>query len=64
MEEVVTARAHKALFLNTVAFTICFAVWMLNGVLVTFLSSNQVYDWGPDSGPDRFDFPVTSRHAN
>ena len=47
MEEVVTARAHKALFLNTVAFTICFAVWMLNGVLVTFLSSNQVYDWGP-----------------
>lgn len=47
MEEVVTARAHKALFLNTLAFTICFAVWMLNGVLVTFLASNQVYDWGP-----------------
>lgn len=35
------------LSLNTLAFTICFATWMLNGVLVTFLVSNQVFDWGP-----------------
>ena len=42
-----TAKSHKALFLNTTAFTICFAAWMLNGVLVTFLVSNQVFDWGP-----------------
>jgi NNP family nitrate/nitrite transporter-like MFS transporter len=35
------------LFLNTTAFTVCFAVWMLNGVLVTFLATNQVFDWGP-----------------
>lgn len=41
------ARSHKALFLNTLAFTVCFAAWMINGVLVTFLASNQVYDWGP-----------------
>ncbi|HEC11889.1 MAG TPA: NarK/NasA family nitrate transporter [Acidiferrobacteraceae bacterium] len=47
MEKVATAKSHKALFLNTTAFTICFAVWMLNGVLVTFLASNEVYDWGP-----------------
>lgn len=47
MEEVATAKSHKALFLSTTAFTICFAVWMMNGVLVTFLASNQVYDWGP-----------------
>ncbi len=47
MEQVATAKSHKALFLSTTAFTICFAVWMLNGVLVTFLASNQVYDWGP-----------------
>jgi NNP family nitrate/nitrite transporter-like MFS transporter len=47
MEKVVTLKAHKALFLNTLAFTVCFAVWMLNGVLVTFLSSNRVFDWGP-----------------
>ncbi len=47
MEKVATAKSHKALFLNTTAFTICFAVWMLNGVLVTFLASNQVFDWGP-----------------
>lgn len=47
MERVATAKSHKALFLNTTAFTVCFAVWMLNGVLVTFLVSNQVFDWGP-----------------
>lgn len=40
-----TKKANKALFLNTFAFTICFAVWLLNGVLVTFLVDNQVYDW-------------------
>ncbi len=47
MEKVATAKSQKALFLNTTAFTVCFAVWMLNGVLVTFLASNQVFDWGP-----------------
>ena len=47
MEQIATAKSHKALFLNTTAFTVCFAVWMLNGVLVTFLASNQVFDWGP-----------------
>ena len=35
------------LFFNTLAFTICFGCWMLNGVLVTFLVENQVFDWGP-----------------
>ncbi len=47
MEKVATAKAHRALFLNTLAFTVCFAAWMMNGVLVTFLSSNRVFDWGP-----------------
>ncbi len=47
MLEQATATSHRVLFLNTVAFTICFAVWMLNGVLVTFLTSNQVFGWGP-----------------
>jgi NNP family nitrate/nitrite transporter-like MFS transporter len=37
--------AHVVLALNTVAFTVCFAAWMLNGVLVTFLVDNQVFDW-------------------
>ncbi len=39
------ARAHVILAFNTLAFTVCFAAWMLNGVLVTFLVSNQVFDW-------------------
>lgn len=47
MEAIVTARAHRMLLLNTVAFTICFASWMMNGVLVTFLTEHQVFDWGP-----------------
>ena len=46
-ERQVTATSHKILALNTLAFTVCFAAWMLNGVLVTFLSGNQVFDWGP-----------------
>ena len=46
MQEVKTAKSHKILAVNTLAFTVCFAAWMLNGVLVTFLATNQVYDWG------------------
>ncbi len=42
----VTSKSHKILALNTIGFTIFFAVWMLNGVLVTFLAANQVFDWG------------------
>ncbi len=47
MQEKATFKSHKALFFNTLAFTICFAAWMLNGVLVTFLVDNQVFDWSP-----------------
>ncbi len=45
MIKVATGKSHKMLFFNTLAFTIAFAAWMLNGVLVTFLMSNQVFDW-------------------
>ena len=41
------ARANVTLALNTVAFTVCFAAWMLNGVLVTYLVDNQVFAWTP-----------------
>ncbi len=44
MEQAATFKSHKAFGLNTLEFTVCFAAWMLNGVLVTFLASNQVYD--------------------
>jgi len=47
MEGTVSAKSHRILALNTLAFTVCFACWMLNGVLVTFLAGNQVFDWGP-----------------
>lgn len=33
------------LMMNTLAFTVCFAAWMMNGVLVTFLIVNGLYSW-------------------
>ncbi len=47
MEEKITFKSHKILFFNTLAFTFCFGTWMINGVLVTYLIENQVFDWGP-----------------
>ncbi|MBI4238343.1 MAG: MFS transporter [Deltaproteobacteria bacterium] len=38
--------AHKVLALNVCAFTVCFAAWTLNGVLVTFLTDNGLFPWG------------------
>ncbi|MDO8643913.1 MAG: MFS transporter [bacterium] len=45
METELSTKSHKILFLNTLAFTVCFAAWMLNGVLVTFLVDNGVFQW-------------------
>lgn len=38
-------KATIVLTMNTIAFTVCFAVWMMNGVLVTFLVDNAVFQW-------------------
>ncbi|PCI08821.1 MAG: MFS transporter [Flavobacteriaceae bacterium] len=37
------SKANKILFLNTLAFTICFFVWMINSVLITFLVDK--FEW-------------------
>jgi NNP family nitrate/nitrite transporter-like MFS transporter len=39
------AKAGAALTMSTLAFTVCFAAWMLNGVLATFLVNNGVFAW-------------------
>ncbi|GIZ10187.1 nitrate/nitrite transporter [Flavobacterium sp. UMI-01] len=39
------SKSHRMLFLNTFAFTVCFACWTLNGVLVTFLVDKGIYNW-------------------
>lgn len=39
------AKSLSALAMSTLAFTLCFAAWTLNGVLVTFLVENGVYRW-------------------
>ena len=64
MEERATAKSHEILFFNTLAFTVCFAAWMLNGVLITFLSSNQVFDWGPVELGWLMGVPVLTGSAN
>ncbi len=38
-------KARMVLIMNTIAFTVCFAVWMMNGVLVTFLVDNGIFTW-------------------
>jgi NNP family nitrate/nitrite transporter-like MFS transporter len=38
-------RAWLILAMNTLAFTVCFACWMMNGVLVTYLIRNGLFDW-------------------
>jgi MFS transporter, NNP family, nitrate/nitrite transporter len=45
MEITVSSKSHKILFLNTLAFTVCFSAWMLNGVLVTYLTDNGIFEW-------------------
>lgn len=39
------ARAIRVLAMNTLAFTVCFAAWMMNGVLVTYLVDQHLYTW-------------------
>ena len=39
------SKSHRMLFLNTLAFTVCFACWTLNGVLVTFLVDKGIFNW-------------------
>lgn len=39
------SKSHKALTLSTLAFTICFACWTINGVLVTYLVDNSIFNW-------------------
>ncbi len=38
-------KSHRILFLSFFAFTICFSAWMINGVLVTFLTNNGIFRW-------------------
>ncbi len=39
------SRTSHRILLNTLAFTLCFAAWMINGVLVTFLVNNGIFHW-------------------
>lgn len=39
------SRAYRALGMSALAFTVCFAAWTMNGVLVTFLVDKGIYPW-------------------
>ncbi|MCZ7603189.1 MAG: MFS transporter [Melioribacteraceae bacterium] len=45
MVEKATGKSYQILFMNTFAFTICFAAWTINGVLVTFLVDTGTFNW-------------------
>lgn len=53
-------KAYVVLTLNTIAFTVCFACWMMNGVLVTFLVENQVFAWSESEVGWLIGIPVLS----
>ncbi|MFN0007120.1 MAG: MFS transporter [Planctomycetota bacterium] len=40
-----SSRAVRVLILNTLAFTVCFSAWMMNGVLATYLVDNGLERW-------------------
>lgn len=42
-----TGKSHRMLLLSTLAFTMSFAAWMVNGVLVTYLTNNGIFNWTP-----------------
>jgi NNP family nitrate/nitrite transporter-like MFS transporter len=44
-EDLGGARATRVLIANTLSFAVCFACWMLYGVLITFLVDNDVFKW-------------------
>ncbi len=57
-----TARAesYKTLVLNTLAFTICFMCWTLNGVLVTYLTDTGIFHWSSVQIGWLFGIPILS----
>ncbi|MFT7688175.1 MAG: NNP family nitrate/nitrite transporter-like MFS transporter [Candidatus Azotimanducaceae bacterium] len=49
MEQVIpqfeSARANRALFLTTLSFSICFACWVINGMLISYLVQNAIFEF-------------------
>ncbi|KQO25015.1 MFS transporter [Flavobacterium sp. Leaf82] len=39
------SQSHRILFLNTLAFSVCFACWTLNGVLITYLVDKGIFNF-------------------
>lgn len=48
----------RILTLNTIAFTVCFAVWMMYGALIKFLTSADLYAFSPEQEGTLIAVPV------
>lgn len=44
-ETLPNSSSHRVLLLNTLGFLVCFAAWTINGVLVTYLTDNGIFQW-------------------
>lgn len=53
-------KSWRMLTMNTLAFTVCFAVWMMNGVLVTFFINNGLQKWDASAMGWMIGIPVLS----
>ena len=53
-------QAHFVLAASTLSFTICFAVWMMNGVLITFLVESGLYTFSKSQMGWLIGIPVLS----
>jgi NNP family nitrate/nitrite transporter-like MFS transporter len=60
MLETLSIKSFRILFFNTLAFTVCFAVWVSNGVLVTYLVDNGIFNWSPSEMGWLMGLPILS----
>jgi NNP family nitrate/nitrite transporter-like MFS transporter len=60
MLDTLNLKSFRILFFNTLAFTVCFAVWVSNGVLVTYLVDNGIFNWSPSEMGWLMGLPILS----
>ena len=55
-------KGNVVLAMNTLAFTICFMCWMMNGVLITYLVDHGIFRWTPAQMGWLIGTPVLTGH--
>ena len=52
------SKGLHALTMATISFTVCFAAWVINAILITFLVSNAVFDFSDSQVAWLLSFPI------